>query len=204
MGSQDYPDKSEVPVEAYTPASLFYISKITSTGNSQFQENNVVYLTTTDSSTNVIDFYDNKLSDWNRRTVQNKEVFVKTGKQFFWGGSKRLEGPRVEVIDLTKGAQTLDIPVVELQKYFPTMKTAIKVYYEKSSSPILDVNIPALVASCIEKEIAAKSKLFSGDSTAAEAQQFLRRTAEGTCQKVEKACQKSKEERECQRFAHRY
>lgn len=200
----DLPDKSEVPVEAYVPASLLYISNITSTGNSEFQENRIVYLTTNDSSSKVVDFYGNKLSGWNRRSVKHKEVFLKTGEQFFWGGSERLNGPRVEVIDLTSGEQTLDIPLSMLKKSFPEMKTAVKVYYEKSSSPLLDVDIPKLVDSCVNKEIESTSKIYGGDPTTAEAQKFLRRTAEGTCAKVKKACQKSKEERECQRFARRY
>jgi hypothetical protein len=164
----------------------------------------VIYLVTFDTSSKVIDYYAKKLSSWNRRTVKHKEVFLKTGKQFFWGGSKRLDGPRVEVIDLTKGAQTLDMPIVGLQKSFPEMKTAIKVYYEKSSTPLLNVDISNLFAACIEKEIESKSRIFSGDSSSIEAQNFLRSAAESTCKKVKKACKKNKEDRQCQRFARKY
>lgn len=202
--SLDVPDKAEVPVVAYPAASLLYVSNISSTGNSQFQENRIVYLTTKDSSSTVLDFYKKKLPDWNRRTVKNKEIFLKTGKQFFWSGSKRLDGPRVEVIDLTAGSQTLDIPINMLQKSFPEMKTVIKVYYEHSSSPLVAVDIKKLVASCVEKEIESKSKLFGGDPSSTEAQQFLRKNAENTCKKVETVCQKSTDERVCQKFARSY
>src|SRR5690606_6722778 len=113
-------------------------------------------------------------------------VFLKTGKQFFWGGSQRLEGPRVEVVDLTTGAQTMDVPIAMLQKSFPDMKTVIKVYYEKSSTPLVGVDVAKLVASCVANEIESKSKIYGGDSTAPDAQKFLKNTAENTCKKVEK------------------
>lgn len=203
IGSMKVPQKSEVPVESYHPASLFYISKISSTGDSQFQENNIVYLATGDSNTQVIDFYARKLPGWSRKTIKQKEIFLKTGTQFFWGGSKRLDGPRVEIIDLTANDDTIDIAIMSLKKTFPEFKTAIKIYYETSSTPLLDVDVQKLLASCIAKETEAKAKIYGGTLNN-EARNFLSNMAKGSCEKVEKACKKNKEDRQCQRYARMY
>ncbi len=144
-------------------------------------------------------YYIKELSGWHTKDFKGRVVFLKTGEQYFWGGNNVLEGPRVEILDLQSGALGGSPEVLKVKQTFPEMKSIVKVFYEKSSSPLLAVDIDKVVESCIASEIASKKKLMKGGS-----EQYLRTVSENSCKKVRSACEKGAESRFCQKYARKY
>ena len=200
------PPASKAPVEAYPGAKAYSVFEIPSASDSYFQDNRIVFLATTDDFNTVKAHFEKKLSGWKTNTLKNGKVnFLKAGDQAWWGGNKPLEGPRVELTDLTNQAQ-LETAINEKQlaEGMPSQKTSIKVSFELSRSPLMKVDIEKVTAGCIEEEVKIKAKVMKGELNAG-ASQYLRNVAEQTCNKnVRKRCEKEMNGRFCQKAARKY
>lgn len=202
--SAKVPPKAEVPVPAYKPASIFAVSKISSSGEGKFQDNRIVHLSSTDSEDDVVAFYKKSLSGWKFRAQKRNKVFLKEGEQYFWGGNKVLKAPRVEVVDLANPGSLSSVDTMKLKQSFPEMKTLIKVFYEKSSEAQLAVDVNKVMSRCIDYEVRSKSKLMGRASDKPESQNYLRKMAQSSCQRVKKACDRGSNDRFCQKYARKY
>jgi hypothetical protein len=196
------PDASLVPAPAYSGASIFSIVEIPSTSKTEYQEILVISLATTDSIDAVMSFYKGPLSSWNQSTPSTGNgLFLEGGNQKWWGGNNALEGSRVEVVNISTPQKAMKAGTtgMNISDSFPSMKTFIKVTYEKNSSPLIAVDIEQVVANCISHEIVA---LGGGNS---KENQYLSKMAKTNCDKrVAKRCNKDTKGRFCQKYARMY
>lgn len=195
------PPKNEVPVAAYNPASIFSVTEIDSSGNGKFQENRIILLATTDPEKSVLDFYKKDLSQWNYKVLKNTKIFLKKGEQYFWGGNKILEAPRVEVIDMTNSSAPPSVDTVKLKKSFPEIQTLIKIFYEKSLSQQIAVDVDKVLSGCLDYVTKEKRKMMGNGK---KVEITIKKMAESSCQRVTRACDKGVEDRFCQRYARKY
>jgi hypothetical protein len=196
------PPAEEVPVAAYSPASIFSVTQVASSGDGEFQENRIVSMAIKESPETVQSFYKSKLSGWTEKSFKGRYVFVKTGKQFFWGGNARLAGPRVEILNLAQST-TGSPEIMKLKQNFPEYKTVLKVFYEKSSVGQVKVDVDSLVSRCIASQIESKKKLMGGKSNSA-GEEYLQKMAEASCRRVRVYCEKDTADRNCQKYAQKY